>query len=376
MLDSCLLPEADTKDIIVFDDKSYALDQLARLCIWLVYLRKIPVCIHIANKEMFHDILHHLDLLDIAFLTGKGGAVQLMTDRFTKMMLQKQESGLAELKRKLTGIQHFKNGKPIDPKISVEVFAVQHLLEDLIDKDEFYSKNGFHFILNNAINEPFHELISIKTAATGKDNVEYDDYKAHIYIEDIPDKGIEEECYVIGYTDRFRRHAERFSSSNQAGLQINPSLLIRSSYPRNESDYLSLNQKSVYFGKVLHDVNASCRIYELKYLSVISFLSKTSNETIVPLIEGENAKEISLISAAENLLPGVLSYTSKRVVILLEEGIIDPGQATNLLDQLRLIKKLGLSGIQCLSLFQYDIMKAGKEAFYDIVRRISAFNQP
>ncbi|NNF22670.1 MAG: hypothetical protein HKN67_12070, partial [Saprospiraceae bacterium] len=124
MLDSCLLPEADTKDIIVFDDKSYALDQLARLCIWLVYLRKIPVCIHIADAEMFHDILHHLDLLDIAFLTGKGGAVQLMTDRFTKMMLQKQESGLAELKRKLTGIQHFKNGKPIDPKISVEVFAV------------------------------------------------------------------------------------------------------------------------------------------------------------------------------------------------------------------------------------------------------------
>lgn len=375
MLNNHLVPELNALGIFVFEDKSYALDQLARLCIWHVYTGRVPVKVVVEDDDMYYDVIHHLDLLDIAFLAGKGRPPELMADRFINMMLNKQQDDLARLKEYLDSFRQFENSNTMDLNISQEIGAIRKLSEDIQEKDDFYSRIAFHHILKKAINEPFYEIISLIKSEDLNSLSESLDPGIIIYIDHLPRELIRNEDYVLGFSDAFRWKAEQLSDQGDAQIQYDLNLLIRSSYRRQDSNTLTVNQKSIYFGKTLFAMNSDPRLFELKHLSVISFLGSGNGEKIASILNDNLAKEISLNIPGENLLPGILSDTRKKKVLLLEEGLVNPNAEIPILEQLRLITKMTLSGIICYNVYKDDINKAGNEAFYDIVERLTALNQ-
>ena len=142
----------------------------------------------------------------------------------------------------------------------------------------------------------------------------------------------------------------------------------------SELNHSEATRCALYLGQEIYAAAKSFKIYELKNLSIISCLSPYKNVKLIESIGSANVKEILSDGTSDNLLPTILLPSSKKRVLLMENGLFDAQLNTPLLHQMELIITLKEFGIQIENLFTYYTTQQQATALNRLADRILEMN--
>jgi hypothetical protein len=225
-------------------------------------------------------------------------------------------------------------------QIFVEEYGAQILQQFplLIVKPDFYLQHG------EALKAHFEVLMTVNYLP-----------------ENLPDEEWHS-SFIAGYKASFLRTAveslrsvEDLEIHNMKGVAFN---VNRSSSYLNTSE---LNNLALYLADGIHSFNHKYRIFQMRNVSVISFLSNIKNAELLSRLEKQSVKEIIADNNNQNLLPAMFNDTSRRVIILLEDNLLNPLAKDNKLKQLLFIDQMKTAGIQILNVDNYKWLSANSD---------------
>ena len=177
---------------------------------------------------------------------------------------------------------------------------------------------------------------------------------------------------ITGYTSPFLEQTTALSQKTNAvkvtnieGIEFNINRSLKEVTP-NE-----LTQLSLYIGYELKRINPDFRIFQLKDISIISFLRNQLNAHVMEHFASQGMKEIFHSQQDYNLLPGIFSNTSQKITILLEDNLINNKRKDLPLSQLLLINKLKVLGIQLISFDNFEFIKNEMKTVEKLIDAIS-----
>jgi len=118
-----------------------------------------------------------------------------------------------------------------------------------------------------------------------------------------------------------------------------------------------LNLASLYLGNALKSINPNCKIYKLKSVAIISFLSDAKNVELRELLYMEGVKEIFSSDEGYNLIPGLLSDREVTPIVIMEDGIFNVESIDTLLQQCLLREEILTAGIQVIDVDNYQLIQ-------------------
>jgi len=139
----------------------------------------------------------------------------------------------------------------------------------------------------------------------------------------------------------------------------------RSSHFLNASE---LNKLSSYLAFGLNHFRKDLRIFQTRDYSIVSLLAYDRNRKLLQLMEDLSLKEIFTQGEQVKLLPGIFSDTDRKPVVLIEDEILNSGMPEKLIHQKRFIEEMRTSGIQVISIDNYDMLSRGVDSFESIIQ--------
>ena len=127
-----------------------------------------------------------------------------------------------------------------------------------------------------------------------------------------------------------------------------------------------------YLGQELQKQNNNYKLFQLKEVSIISCLSDIKNSVLLMAMLEEGIKEIIVDKEDINLLPGILSDTSKTCYLLIEDGLLTLDK--NYMEQMLLIDKLRIAGVQIQSIDNSLLFHDRDTAINRMLNKIIASN--
>lgn len=140
----------------------------------------------------------------------------------------------------------------------------------------------------------------------------------------------------------------------------------RSSHFLNASE---LNKLSSYLAFGLNYFRKDLRIFQNKDHSIVSVMGNDRNRKLLHLMEEFSLKEIFTQDEQFILLPGIFSDTDRKPVLLIEDEVLNPGMPNKLIHQKRFIEEMRTSGVQVISIDNYDMLSRGVDAFESIIHK-------
>jgi len=134
-----------------------------------------------------------------------------------------------------------------------------------------------------------------------------------------------------------------------------------------------LNLASLYLGNALKDINPHCKIYKLKSVAIISFLSDAKNVELRELLYMEGVKEIFSSDEGYNLIPGLLSDREVTPIVILEDGIFNVESTDTLLQQCMIREEVLIAGIEVIDVDNYQLIQ-GQETMENYTKVIAHKN--
>ncbi len=142
----------------------------------------------------------------------------------------------------------------------------------------------------------------------------------------------------------------------------------------NDLTYNEINSLSILLGNYIHNLNVRYRIFQMKKVSLISFLSPIKNSVFLEKLNNEGLKEIFTDSSSQNLLPGVISNTSTSRFILIEDGILGIEADVMIKEQIKLFRTMKQMSLEIRYLFNYNGLSNTMKRIDDIVNEIKSIN--
>lgn len=183
-------------------------------------------------------------------------------------------------------------------------------------------------------------------------------------------------CTLAGYDPLFIQKSSVFAEKNS---ELSVHQIDETSYTINRA-FSSMNLSEVhkaakYLGQEIQRVNARHRLYQLKNLSIISFLADTKNVQVVNELESEGIKEIISNATGANLIPGLFSEVSAQVMLLIEDNMLSVDADVNIVAQQQLLSEIKTAGIKVLNLDNLSMIMHGSESFKKVIQKTKSANR-
>jgi hypothetical protein len=181
---------------------------------------------------------------------------------------------------------------------------------------------------------------------------------------------------VIGYDSAFVINSEtlqsrqpevEFAASGDIYCQLNRSF--------ENLKISEVNRASKYLGQELYKYNKNFKIFQLKSVSIISFLTDVKNARLIENLASEGVKGLHSNASGVNLVPALLTDTQTQTLILIEDGIFSAAPEHNLVPQRQLVEDLKTAGIKLVSIDNYEMITDGFEILNRLTTKIKKLNQ-
>ena len=191
-----------------------------------------------------------------------------------------------------------------------------------------------------------------------------------IFVNQIPEAmPVSKSCSYIftGYKSNFLRHIVQKSKRledcalfNISGIDFNingPAKIL------SKSEY---NSFALYVGQTLQRFNNAYRIFEMRHLSIVSFVGDEKNRQLMQVFKDFSIKEIFSQDDGFNLIPGLFNDHKRKTVVLIEDMLINNLASDSFLQQKLFLDKIEKAGLTILSIDNYKLIKGDEE---DAVRQ-------
>ena len=180
---------------------------------------------------------------------------------------------------------------------------------------------------------------------------------------------------LIGYEASFIAQAEALQKRQPEVAVENSSTIF---YQINRSfDHLSLsetNRAAKYLGQEIYKYNKDFKIFQLKNVSLISFLSDAKNAHLIEAVASEGIKGVHSNASGVNLIPALLTDDKTKTLIMVEDGVFD-FRSDALIPQRQLIQDIRSSGIRLVSIDNYAMTTSGFEILHKLASQIKKINK-
>ncbi len=180
---------------------------------------------------------------------------------------------------------------------------------------------------------------------------------------------------LIGYEASFIAQAEALQKRQPEVAVENSSKIF---YQINRSfDHLSLsetNRAAKYLGQEIYKYNKDFKIFQLKNVSLISFLSDAKNAHLIEALASEGIKGVHSNASGVNLIPALLTDDKTKTLIMVEDGVFD-FRSDALIPQRQLIQDIRSSGIRLVSIDNYAMTTSGFEILHKLTSQIKKINK-
>ena len=180
---------------------------------------------------------------------------------------------------------------------------------------------------------------------------------------------------LIGYEASFIAQAEALQKRQPEVAVENSSTIF---YQINRSfDHLSLsetNRAAKYLGQEIYKYNKDFKIFQLKNVSLISFLSDAKNAHLIEALASEGIKGVHSNASGVNLIPALLTDDKTKTLIMVEDGVFD-FRSDALIPQRQLIQDIRSSGIRLVSIDNYAMTTSGFEILHKLTSQIKKINK-
>ena len=180
---------------------------------------------------------------------------------------------------------------------------------------------------------------------------------------------------LIGYEASFIAQAEALQKRQPEVAVENSSKIF---YQINRSfDHLSLsetNRAAKYLGQEIYKYNKDFKIFQLKNVSLISFLSDAKNAHLIEALASEGIKGVHSNASGVNLIPALLTDDKTKTLIMVEDGVFD-FRSDALIPQRQLIQDIRSSGIKLVSIDNYAMTTSGFEILHKLTSQIKKINK-
>ena len=180
---------------------------------------------------------------------------------------------------------------------------------------------------------------------------------------------------IIGYEASFIAQAEALQKRQPEVAVENSSTIF---YQINRSfDHLSLsetNRAAKYLGQEIYKYNKDFKIFQLKNVSLISFLSDAKNAHLIEALASEGIKGVHSNASGVNLIPALLTDDKTKTLIMVEDGVFD-FRSDALIPQRQLIQDIRSSGIKLVSIDNYAMTTSGFEILHKLTSQIKKINK-
>ena len=136
-----------------------------------------------------------------------------------------------------------------------------------------------------------------------------------------------------------------------------------------------VNRASKYIGQELYKYNQDFKIFQLKNVSLISFLSDAKNAHLLAELAGEGIKGLHSNASGVNLIPALLTDDKAKTIIMVEDGVFTIDQTFGLVPQRQLIHDIKVAGIKCISIDNYAMTSSGFEILRKLTTQIKKLNK-
>ena len=180
---------------------------------------------------------------------------------------------------------------------------------------------------------------------------------------------------LIGYEASFIAQAEALQKRQPEVAVENSSKIFCQT--NRSFDHLSLsetNRAAKYLGQEIYKYNKDFKIFQLKNVSLISFLSDAKNAHLIEALASEGIKGVHSNASGVNLIPALLTDDKTKTLIMVEDGVFD-FRSDALIPQRQLIQDIRSSGIRLVSIDNYAMTTSGFEILHKLTSQIKKINK-
>ena len=256
------------------------------------------------------------------------------------------------------------------------------LLEQHFDQEINWPTQSIKW--SSYLNESGQELVKrfpivfISSACYEKNVAQMAYIDTFIFVNSCPQKLHTEDWLsnlLIGYEASFIAQAEALQKRQPEVAVENSSTIF---YQINRSfDHLSLsetNRAAKYLGQEIYKYNKDFKIFQLKNVSLISFLSDAKNAHLIEALASEGIKGVHSNASGVNLIPALLTDDKTKTLIMVEDGVFD-FRSDALIPQRQLIQDIRSSGIRLVSIDNYAMTTSGFEILHKLTSQIKKINK-
>ena len=178
-----------------------------------------------------------------------------------------------------------------------------------------------------------------------------------------------------GYDPLFRKQTEEFSVTHPDTVVMeNTDISYQINRSFKQLPLAEVNRAARYLGQELTKLNEDFKIYQLKNLSLVSFLSDEKNAAILDGLKDEGIKGIISNASGVNLLPGLFTDQSSKVILLIEDGVFSTSKMDSVLYQQSLIQDIKLAGLNLISIDNHKMISHGFEIMNKLISHLRTTN--